>query len=117
MTVATTRLFLCALALLMVCAQPLRSQATSQQPPRLVVMITVDQLTQTYLERYGPEFRAGLRRMLDGGAVFERAYHDHAITQTAPGHASLLTGRIPRPTRILSNDAAGTYPASPQLRK
>jgi predicted AlkP superfamily pyrophosphatase or phosphodiesterase len=38
-----------------------------------------------------------------GGAWFSNAHHDHAITETAPGHASLLSGRFPRSTGIIAN--------------
>jgi predicted AlkP superfamily pyrophosphatase or phosphodiesterase len=54
----------------------------------LVVVITVDQLGSDYLDRYGTELSAGLRRLLDESAVWPRGMHDHAITETAPGHAT-----------------------------
>lgn len=69
----------------------------------LVVVITVDQLGSDYLERYGQTFTHGLRRLLDEGAVWPRGVHDHAITETAPGHASILSGRFPVHTGIASN--------------
>ncbi len=69
----------------------------------LVVVITVDQLGSDYLDRYGQEMTAGLRRLLDESAVWPRAVHDHAITETAPGHASILSGRFPVHTGISSN--------------
>jgi arylsulfatase A-like enzyme len=40
----------------------------------------------------------GIARLMRGGAVFTDAHHDHAITETAPGHATLLSGRFPRST-------------------
>lgn len=72
-------------------------------PPTLVVHITVDQLTPVYIERYGKELTGGLARLLREGAVFTRAYQDHAITETAPGHATTLSGRHPRSTGIVTN--------------
>ena len=66
-------------------------------------MITVDQLRADYLERFRPQFTGGLARLLKSGAVFTDAHHDHAITETAPGHATLLSGRYPRSTGIMLN--------------
>jgi len=71
--------------------------------PTLVVLLTVDQMRADYLERFGPQFTGGLRRLMDGGMLFTNAHHDHAITETAPGHASLLSGRFPRSTGITAN--------------
>src|SRR5947207_13047814 len=71
--------------------------------PRLVVVITVDQLRPDYLERYRPQLRGGLATLLKQGAVFTEAYHDHAITETAPGHATILSGRWPAHTGIIRN--------------
>jgi len=39
------------------------------------------------------------------GAWFVNAFQDHAITETAPGHASTMSGRFPRSTGIASNAA------------
>lgn len=82
------------------------SRAGSQQrapSPRLVVHITVDQLTPAYFERYGPELSGGLLRLMREGASYTRAYQDHAITETAPGHSVVLSGRHPRSTGIVTN--------------
>jgi arylsulfatase A-like enzyme len=71
--------------------------------PALVVVLTVDQLAAFYLERHGTELQGGLARLLRGGAVFGQAMQDHAITETAPGHAVILSGRYPVHTGITSN--------------
>src|SRR5438309_9375982 len=73
--------------------------------PRLVVVITVDQLRPDYLDRYRPQLRGGLALLLKQGAVFTEAYHDHAVTETAPGHATILSGRWPAHTGIIRNTA------------
>ena len=72
-------------------------------PPSLVVLVTVDQLRADYLDRFAGQLGGGLARLLRGGARFTNAHHDHAITETAPGHATLLSGRFPRSTGISSN--------------
>ncbi len=70
----------------------------------LVVVLTVDQLRPDYLARYGPQFRGGLRALLDRGILYDRARQNHAITETAPGHATLLSGREPASTGIMNNE-------------
>lgn len=73
--------------------------------PRLVVFLTIDQLRPDYLEHWDAQFTGGFRRLLDRGVFLTRAVHDHAITETAPGHASTLSGRFPYGTGITSNAA------------
>jgi arylsulfatase A-like enzyme len=92
-------------------AQP--SPATAGAPPQLVVLLTVDQLRPDYLERWGGEFTGGLARLLRQGAVFTNAVHDHATTETAPGHATLGSGRHPRHTNIVRNEAGVGDPQAP----
>lgn len=77
--------------------------ATQPAKPRLVVLITIDQFRADYLERYGNQLQGGIARLARGGAHFADAHHDHAITETAPGHATLLSGRFPRSTGIMMN--------------
>ena len=72
-------------------------------PPHLVVLVTVDQLRGDYLERYRTQWRGGFARLMTRGAVFPGARQAHAISETAPGHATLLSGRNPAHTGIPSN--------------
>jgi arylsulfatase A-like enzyme len=80
-------------------------------PPALIVLITVDQLRGDMLDRYRSDLSAGYARLMNGGAWFVNAYQDHAITETAPGHASALSGRFPRSTGITSNSTGVVDPA------
>ena len=88
----------------------------SRATPRLVVMITVDQLVPEYFERFGPQLTGGLARLSREGAMFTRAYQDHAITETAPGHASTLSGRFPASTGIVMNAAGVNDPQAPLVQ-
>jgi predicted AlkP superfamily pyrophosphatase or phosphodiesterase len=72
--------------------------------PALVVVITVDQCRADYLNRWRSQLTGGLARLLRTGAVFTDAYQDHAMTETAPGHATVLSGRNPHSTGIVSNE-------------
>ncbi|MFN0099584.1 MAG: alkaline phosphatase family protein [Gemmatimonadaceae bacterium] len=89
------------------------STATAQTPaatrsaakPALVVFVTIDQLRPDYLDRWRSQLSGGLRRLVDEGRFIANGVHDHAITETAPGHASTLSGRFPYSTGIASNSA------------
>jgi len=70
--------------------------------PKLIVFITIDQLRGDMLARYRGDLRYGYARLMRG-AWFTNGFQDHAITETAPGHASTMSGRFPRSTGITSN--------------
>ncbi len=84
-------------------------------PPTLVVMISVDQLIPDYFDRYGKEFTGGFKRFGTQGIFFTDGRQDHAITETAPGHSTLLSGRSPSSTGIIANDLGVLDRASPLL--
>jgi hypothetical protein len=88
---------------------------TASLPPTLVVQITVDQLQSEYLDRYAAQFTGGLARLLKNGARFTNAFHDHGVTETAPGHATLWSGRFPSHTGIVLNDIGVPDPQAPLL--
>ena len=71
--------------------------------PKLVVVITVDQLRADYLNRWRTQLTGGLGQLLTEGAVFTDGYQDHAITETAPGHSTILSGLWPAHTGIMRN--------------
>src|SRR5437879_10084573 len=71
--------------------------------PKLVVVITVDQLRPDYLNRWKTQLTGGLGQLMPEGAVFTDGYQDHAITETAPGHSTILSGLWPAHTGIMRN--------------
>ena len=82
--------------------------AAAQQPaavekPTLVVFITIDQMRADYYPRFRSQLTSGLKRLFEGGAYFRHGFQDHAITETAPGHASVMSGRFPVHTGITAN--------------
>ena len=85
------------------CAQAIQTPAASG--PTLLVFLTVDQLRPDYFMRFEGQLSGGLARLYRGGAFYTNAFHDHAITETAPGHASTMSGRFPRSTGIVENSA------------
>src|SRR5919198_6670404 len=71
--------------------------------PKLVVVITVDQLRPDYLTRWKGQLTGGLAQLMTEGAFFTEGYQDHAVTETAPGHATILSGMWPAHTGIIRN--------------
>ena len=78
---------------------------TAPDKPKLVVFLAVDGLPQrqvlAYRDQLAPD---GLARFLDRGAWFADAHYGHAVTATAAGHATMLTGAYPHRTGIISNE-------------
>jgi predicted AlkP superfamily pyrophosphatase or phosphodiesterase len=74
-----------------------RAQRAAALPerPRLLVIISVDQLRQDYLERYRHQWSRGLERLADRGARFSRASYPYPATVTCAGHATISTGTFP----------------------
>jgi predicted AlkP superfamily pyrophosphatase or phosphodiesterase len=83
--------------------------------PKLLVFITVDALRPDYLVRFDKQLNGGLARLYRDGAVFMNGYQDHAITETAPGHAATMSGRFPIHTGISTNLAGVEDPNFPLL--
>ena len=72
-------------------------------PPKLLVVISVDQFSANLFDEYRPQWTGGLAR-LASGTVFRNGYQSHAATETCPGHSTLLTGDHPARTGIASNN-------------
>jgi len=77
--------------------------APAKKRPKLVVVISVDQLSAELMQTFGPELSGGLARLRREGVFFTEAYHDHGFTETGPGHSVLLSGRFPAHTGIVEN--------------
>ncbi len=70
-----------------------QTSAPTSTSPRLAVVISIDQMRADYLQRFRPWFAAGgFERLLSGGTSFTDCHYRCALTATAPGHATLLTG-------------------------
>lgn len=87
----------------------------SATTPRLLVFITIDGMRPDYLVRFEKQLNGGLARLYRDGAVFTNGYQDHAITETAPGHSAMLSGRYPIHTGISTNLAGVEDSSSPLL--
>jgi len=71
-------------------------------PPKLLVVISVDQFSADLFDEYRPQFTGGLAR-LASGTTFRNGYQAHAATETCPGHSTILTGSHPTHTGIIGN--------------
>ena len=62
------------------------------RPPRLAVVLVIDQFSYNYINKLYPQLKYGLRYLLDNGVVYTNAFMPHAQAGTATGHAGLNTG-------------------------
>lgn len=73
------------------------------EPPRLVVLLVVDQFRGDYPDLYGHQWSHGLARLFNGGAVFPLAAYPYTNTVTCPGHATIGTGTLPNTHGMIGN--------------
>lgn len=66
-----------------------------------------------YLARFASQWAGGFARIYRGGTVYEHGQQDHAATETAPGHSTMLSGRYPAHTGIALNNRGVQDPSSP----
>ena len=83
-------------------AAPAFAQPAAPTPPKLVVAISVDQLSSDLFDEYRPVLNGGFAK-LGRGVVFPHAYQGHAASETCPGHSTILTGAYPARTGIIAN--------------
>ncbi len=69
---------------------------------KLALVIVVDQLRP---DRLSADMPGGLGRLMREGRVYMDAALDHAVTNTCPGHAVVLTGKNPSVMGIIGNDS------------
>ena len=79
------------------------SCAPGPKPPKLAVIIVVDQMRADLLTRFADLYTGGFARIIDEGRVFTQAYHDHAFTYTGTGHATVSTGCYPSNHGVIGN--------------
>lgn len=90
----------CLLVGLLACQPP---PPVAPAGPRLLLLIAADQFRGDYLDRFAGLWTGGLKRLREEGAVFTDAHHRHAVTHTATGYATLVTGCHPRRHGVIAN--------------
>ena len=72
--------------------------------PKLVIGIVVEQMRQEYIDRFWDNFGdKGFKRLAINGSYCVNANYNYALTQTAPGYATIVTGAEPSGHGIVSN--------------
>ena len=71
--------------------------------PRLILMISVDQMRFDYLTRFKPLYEGGFKWLHNNAAIFSNAMYRHASSETGPGHAVLLSGQHGSHSGIVAN--------------
>lgn len=101
------------------CRPPVAMPAPTLAPPPVarrarpvVVALVVDQLAAWIASERWPALpeKGGFARLVREGTWAVTMRYAHAVTDTAPGHAALFTGAVPRESGIFGNeliDAAG----------
>ena len=92
------------LAVLSVSAVGSGQSVAPAAPPKLILVVAIDQMRFDFVDRFAPLYKSGLKTLIDRGAVFANAKYRHANTETGPGHAVLLTGSDPKHSGIVAND-------------
>lgn len=83
-------------------AQNIKSSTASI--PKIVVVLSVDQMRTDYLSRYWNKFQeGGFKRLVNGGAVCSNAQLDLHVQKISTGTATLFTGTYPAAHGIISD--------------
>jgi arylsulfatase A-like enzyme len=82
----------------------------------LLVTIVVDQLAAWLADERWPALdpSGGFARLRREGTTLREMRYQHAVTDTAPGHAALFTGTTPRENGIVANEVIGPQGGSPR---
>jgi predicted AlkP superfamily pyrophosphatase or phosphodiesterase len=78
--------------------------AAPRPRPKLVLAIVIDQFRYDYLERFRADYNSGFARLLERGAVYTDSHYQQALTVTAVGHSTFLSGATPSVSGIISNE-------------
>ncbi len=88
--------------LLALCAA---APAHADARPRIGVLVVFDQLRSADLDRLEPLFGpGGFGGLMGAGAARYDGVYSYAVTETGPGHATLVTGANPSVHGIVSNN-------------
>ncbi len=76
-------------------AQSARPANPPAEKPKLVVLISIDQMRGDYVDRFRHQWSKGLNRLVTEGAWFRQSDYPYYNTVTCAGHASMSTGTVP----------------------
>ncbi len=82
----------------------------TQQNPKLVVGIVIDQMRYDYLVKFYNKFgKGGFKRLITDGYNLKNTHFNYIPTYTAVGHTSIYTGTTPKNHGIISNNWYDKY--------
>jgi len=87
-------------------AQTARPQSIALEKPKLIVLISVDQMRGDYIDKFRHQWTKGLHRLTTEGAWFRDANYPYYTTVTCAGHASIGTGTVPAVHGMVANSWA-----------
>jgi predicted AlkP superfamily pyrophosphatase or phosphodiesterase len=77
----------------------------SQENPKILVSIVVDQMKYEYVDRFWDEFgEKGIKKLVNEGVFCRNTHYNYIPTYTGPGHASIFTGTTPSVHGIIGNN-------------
>jgi predicted AlkP superfamily pyrophosphatase or phosphodiesterase len=83
------------------------THAYNSHPPKLSIVIVVDQFAHHYINKLYPHLKHGLKYLLDNGVVFTNAHTPHP--NTGPSHATFNTGTYANDHGYVSNGWTDKY--------
>ena len=82
-----------------------QSEHKIYEKPRLVVGIVVDQMKYEYIPKFWNKYGdSGFKKLVNQGFNAKNAHYSYAVTSTAPGHATVVTGTTPNYHGIVGNE-------------
>lgn len=96
------RIALCILPALAIATAGAEAES-ADRPPKLTVVITIDQFSAELFRQYRPHWRDGMRRLATG-TVFTNGFQAQSATETCPGHSTITTGAYPSRSGIVANN-------------
>ncbi len=73
--------------------------------PKLVIGIVIEQFRYDYIDKYWDLLsEGGFKKLINEGTFCKNASYDFFLTQSAPAHATLATGTVPRHHGIVADN-------------
>ncbi|MFP3859274.1 MAG: alkaline phosphatase family protein [Bacteroidales bacterium] len=102
----TAILMLSGAFILSCCPLSSMAQPRKQKRPALIVRVVVEQMRYEMLLRYWENFEedGGFKKVVNNGLNCQNTKLSYALTESAPGFATLATGSVPAEHGIISDD-------------
>lgn len=81
-----------------------QAQGVGSPKPKLVVVVSIDQFSADLFAKWRGRLPGGLGFLSQNGIVYPNGFQSHGMTETCPGHSTILTGKHPNKTGISAND-------------